>query len=278
MPIVNHKDGNKHNVHVDNLEWVSAKTNSQHAHDMGLNKNTNCVKVSQFSLSGEFIATFDSIVEASKQLGVSIASIKRQVYNNYNPGKSAFIFKRLDKTPEKVECDDTFIDIKNVVGYKINIKGEIFSTRFQRMLNPTTSKTSGYVLVAFYRKFVSLHRLLASHFIPNPMNYKLVNHKDGNKANNDIENLEWCSHSQNTQHAHDNGLIKSKKSVQQLKDGVVIATFDSIVEASKATSTESTNISRVCTGKHKSAGGFQWRFVENPQNIQHDNEHSKSKM
>ena len=56
-----------------------------------------------------------------------------------------------------------------------------------------------------------LHRELAIHFIPNPNNLPLINHKDGNKLNNSIDNLEWCDNKHNSQHARDMGLIKIYK-------------------------------------------------------------------
>ena len=56
-----------------------------------------------------------------------------------------------------------------------------------------------------------LHRLIAEAFIPNPNNLPIINHIDGNKLNNSIENLEWCTHSQNTLHAYETGLTVGKK-------------------------------------------------------------------
>ena len=83
-----------------------------------------------------------------------------------------------------------------------------------------------YDLESNYKKF-SLHRLIALHFIPNPNNYPMINHKDGNTLNNSIDNLEWCTASQNTRHAFDTGLLvtrkgesctQSKLTEQQVKD------------------------------------------------------------
>lgn len=53
----------------------------------------------------------------------------------------------------------------------------------------------------------SIHRLVAEHFLPNPDNLPEINHKDGNKLHNWVNNLEWCTHAENIQHAWDNGLI-----------------------------------------------------------------------
>lgn len=68
--------------------------------------------------------------------------------------------------------------------------------------------TRTYPVVTFGNKFVKVHQLVAKAFIPNPNNYPFINHKDGDKSNNCANNLEWCTPSQNVQHAYDTGLIK----------------------------------------------------------------------
>lgn len=96
----------------------------------------------------------------------------------------------------------------------------------------TNSLRKGYKYIELYndkleRKKFSIHRLIAIHFIPNPNNYPMINHKDGNTLNNSIDNLEWCTASQNTRHAFDTGLLvtrkgesctQSKLTEQQVKD------------------------------------------------------------
>lgn len=90
--------------------------------------------------------------------------------------------------------------------YSINIKGVVVNTEKSKELSQTIS--NGYVTVALYRKAKKLHQLLAEAFIDNPNNYEYINHKDGNKQNNELSNLEWCDHSHNLKHAWDNGLRK----------------------------------------------------------------------
>lgn len=86
--------------------------------------------------------------------------------------------------------------------------GRFFLNQY-RMLTPHKSKF-GYLQVALTKnnktKTVLLHRLIAEHFIDNPNNYPCVNHKNGLKDDNRIENLEWCTKSENTLHAFNNNL------------------------------------------------------------------------
>ena len=71
----------------------------------------------------------------------------------------------------------------------------------------------GYYMVSFRvsgkRKYVRVHRLIAETLIPNPLNLPMINHKDTNKLNNDVENLEWCTNAYNTQEAYDCKVYKS---------------------------------------------------------------------
>lgn len=113
------------------------------------------------------------------------------------------------------------------------------------------------------------HRLIAIHFIPNPNKKEQINHIDGNKLNNSINNLEWCTQSENMKHCYEIGLQKpkkgsknklSKKVHQYDFNGKLINVFGSGREAMRITGIQQTNISACCLGKVKSAGGYVWAY------------------
>lgn len=88
--------------------------------------------------------------------------------------------------------------------YTIDNKGRIYSNKFKRYIKPCI--TNGYQRVSLLNKSYYVHRLVAIHFINNPENKPQINHKDGNKLNNDVSNLEWVNCSENLKHAYDTGL------------------------------------------------------------------------
>ena len=102
------------------------------------------------------------------------------------------------------------IEIKNYPKYAINKNGEVWSYKYKKYLKPYLR--AGYLSVQLYEnkivKWHLIHRLLAQTFIPNPHNKLQVNHIDGNKLNNDINNLEWVTTQENMKHAWKLGLYK----------------------------------------------------------------------
>ena len=91
------------------------------------------------------------------------------------------------------------------LNYAITEQGEVYSAKTKKYLKHSTSNT-GYSTVYVDGKNRLLHRLLAETFIPNPDNLPCVNHKDGNKLNNELNNLEWCTYGDNERHAYRTGL------------------------------------------------------------------------
>jgi hypothetical protein len=108
---------------------------------------------------------------------------------------------------------------------------------------------------------VGIHRLITAAFHGN--NDMMVNHIDGIKDNNNVENLEYCTASENTNHAYSTGLIKKKfKKVNQLSlNGDYIRTFNSADEVAKTLGCCVTNIRSVCGGFTKTSNGYKWEYV-----------------
>ena len=227
--------------------------------------------------------------------------------------------------------------------YEIHDNGQIFNVRTNKYLK-LCKKENGYYqakLFVSYDKsigkriyaYLYIHRLVAEYFIDNPKNLPCVNHKDGNKANNDISNLEWCSYSQNMKHAVKTGLFVKERKIKDLEsifldyisksftlaelenkyswfigsklteylfkyaketnrldlfneaknnqlhlrslkngekcskkvkqfslDGSFIKEWSSTIEAARSLKINQGNISNVCTGRSKTAGGFIWKY------------------
>lgn len=105
-----------------------------------------------------------------------------------------------------------------------------------------------------------VHRLVLETFV-GAKTHLFVNHKDGNKQNNRLDNLEYVTPKENMQHAAKTGLIKSKKVEQYSTDDEFIKQYDGVNEAARVTNTHSSHISAVCKGKRKTANGYIWRYV-----------------
>lgn len=112
---------------------------------------------------------------------------------------------------------EKFIEVKGTNGkYLISDQGNLKSLCRNKpvIVKPFTDK-DGYLKYGISRKNKFIHRLVALAFIPNPENKPEVNHKDGNKQNNCVSNLQWATRSENQQHAFDNGLQVAVKGEKQ---------------------------------------------------------------
>lgn len=157
--------------------------------------------------------------------------------------------------------------IKEYPNYGVNENGEVFNLLTNTKLKPWVS--NGYQYVSLGRKNKKrVHRLVANAFIPNPQNLPVVNHLDENKLNNNVSNLEWCTHRDNVmygEHAPAKNIriaqeLSKKKVVQCTLDGQVVCEYESIQFASEQSGVIRTSISHCCIGDYKSAGGFTWKY------------------
>lgn len=127
---------------------------------------------------------------------------------------------------------------------------------------------SGYLVVNLHKYHKStvypVHRLVAEAFIKNPNNYPTVNHIDGDKHNNTVDNLEWASYSMNNTHALENQLRLPRGCavVQKTTNGTELIYYNSVSEASRLTGINRSLISHCVNGRIETAGGFIWEKIE----------------
>ena len=163
------------------------------------------------------------------------------------------------------------LDFLGYPNYTITDDGRVFSLNYHKegykkeMKQRNNIKGYKIVYLSSHSKDKSffIHRLVSLAFIPNPDNLPQVNHKDENKSNNRVENLEWCSNYYNS-HYMDKVERSAKahwKPVKQFtKDGVFIREWDSIKEASETLQMSSGYIVDTLKGRHKQAYGYIWRY------------------
>ena len=164
--------------------------------------------------------------------------------------------------------------IKGYEMYEVSTEGEVRRTNSKKVLKPfyrgSSKQKSRYLGVKLCKngteKTFAVHRLVAETFIQNPLHLPQVNHKDGNKINNSVDNLEFCDNSYNIWHSynviHTNKPKGSMAVLQYDKNGEFIRKFDSINMASKELNIDSSSISSVCKGERKTAGKHIWRYEE----------------
>ena len=158
--------------------------------------------------------------------------------------------------------------MKDVVGYEglyqVTSCGKVWSYKNERFLKPWKRK-DGYLQVGLHKdgekKIYLVHRLVQEAYIPNPKELPCVNHKDENKENNALPNLEWCDITYNNNYGSRNE--KAGKALGKPVYCIELSrVFESASVAARELSLNQSSISQCCTGKRKTCGNYHWRFQD----------------
>lgn len=152
--------------------------------------------------------------------------------------------------------------IKDFPDYEVSNLGRVRNIKTGKILSPGVDR--GYMIICLCKggekKMCKIHRLVAEAFLPNHNNYPEVNHKDENKLNNNVDNLEWCDRKYNINYG--TRTEKCSKPVAQYDlNGNLVATWKSTMEIERVLGYFNSNISACCLGKYKTMYGYIWRYV-----------------
>lgn len=159
--------------------------------------------------------------------------------------------------------------MRDIVGYEgfyaVTSCGRIWSYKSKKFLKPRV-RCDGYLQVNLYkegkRKDFQIHRLVAETYLENPNNLPCVNHIDGIKSHNWLNNLEFCTASENNKHAYDTGLRRKRRKIRRVHDQTTGIIYANCVEAARAVDGVETGVYQCCTKKRKSYKSHIFTFVE----------------
>ena len=182
----------------------------------------------------------------------------------YKPGIKDDFTRKIDKLfdlafPELVEG----VELPGLNKYKIRENGDVYSKYEAKVLKPATTK-KGYKQVSLTKDDGTtsshlIHQLVARAFINNVNNAEQVNHIDGDKSNNNVSNLEWCTNAENNQHAWSTGLYNSKFVGCKLSfDGINWIEFTSVIEAAEYLNCPVSTV-RTCLDKNRKSEEQKYR-------------------
>ncbi len=278
-PEVNHKNKNKLDNNINNLEWVTKKENLQHK-SIGLNYKTNRNK-NIFRLDSKtdsILEEYNSIEDAgiwalNNEFTKTSHNGRNSISNCLNGlSNKAYGFKWQYKNNESAENEEwreiNFIKLfnDNIITDKVYFVSNLgrFKNSQGIIMDNYKINENGYIRVYILKKTFALHRLIALTFIENPENKEQVNHIDGNKLNNKCDNLEWVTNKENQIHKYENGLGNNyTRAIRQYDlNWNYIKEYNSIILAAKEMNISQSSIKCVLCDSRKTAAGYIWKYSD----------------
>lgn len=299
---IDHINGNKTDNRVENLMWITPSDNVKKAVDKGRRYGKPGITPIIVTFPDNTTKTYNSQVEVVKELSLININIIKQSINlrdgfyygtdKRNKSKKKWIYKFEYANLENndisiIEKNITIEGFTHLIAYSNgiiknknnnNIVTGSFDGNYYRI--KPLKKNKKHIVPSTYA-----HRIIALTFIPNPDNKPYVNHKNGNKKDNSVSNLEWVTQKENMQHAHETGLIKHKVIsgkidilihnepntvyhetyiILQLNfDGTIIKKFDNISQAEEIAGK---GIQTTCNNYRKKiyslSNGYNWCYEQ----------------
>ena len=269
-PTVNHINRIKTDNFIENLEWATYSEQNR-KNNKSTYKQKSRKGILQYDLKGNFIKSWEKAIDIENELKISrknilkVAKGERKHAGGY---KWRYNIEQNKSLKGEIWIDSTlgtsFVEVLVSNFGRIKVKNNIHTYG--------TLRQRGYCEYKVYNndekkyKTLQIHRLVAMAFIPNPENKKIVNHKDENRSNNNIENLEWVTSKENCNYSLDlhNRLKKNCKSKIVLQINIhikkIINEFLSVSHASKLTKINSNCIRLCCLKKQLTSGGYKWEY------------------
>ena len=273
--LVHHRDGNGSNNRLDNLEWASHSQNAAYYYQaltQKVSRPSLCKPVAWRKLGAKKWETFASVSLAAERLGISPVLVSKCCRGLSSLSGSELQFEDVGRTPLDGEEWRPMLDpisFSEVPGRQVSSLGRITlrkGSAYKGSLNPV-----GYYVTKVFARSHFVHRLVALSFLgPPPPNRPYVNHKDLDKGNNAVENLEYVSMAENLKHFHANGVRREPSTGKPVWSRRAGSNGDwtwhpSMLSAGNALCVFSTAVSQCVQGRYKQTGGYEFRLAEPPE-------------